>query len=100
MMERTLREVFEFPSARDVAESVVMYWDRVNSVLASGWNIDEDRSHVVTALIGHAIDFWTWQSLVRQRDLTSEQAIDAMVRLVQCHTHHDSGTIDAALSAT
>jgi hypothetical protein len=36
----------------------------------------------VTALIGHALAFGTWQSLVREQGLTDAQAIEAMVAMV------------------
>lgn len=50
-------------------------------VLSRGWQpCDEPR---LRAALGHAIDFYTFRSLVRQQELSSEQAIELMVRLVK-----------------
>lgn len=38
------------------------------------------------AAIGHALAFATWQSLVREQQLTDEQAVDLMSRLVAAAT--------------
>ena len=36
--------------------------------------------------LGHALDFQTWRSLVRQQGLSDEQAIEVMVGMVWCMT--------------
>lgn len=41
------------------------------------------------AVLAHAIDFPTWQSLVRQRGMTHEQAVDLLVCMVRCGTDAD-----------
>lgn len=43
---------------------------------------DRPRRKTVRAAIGHALEFETWRSLVRREGLTSAQAVDVMVRLV------------------
>jgi AcrR family transcriptional regulator len=45
--------------------------------LARGW----PRRKTVRAVIGHALEFETWRSLVRRQGLSRRQAVDAMVRL-------------------
>ena len=47
-------------------------------LLARGW----PRRKAVRAAIGHALEFETWRSLVRRQNLTSTQAVDAMLRFV------------------
>ena len=46
--------------------------------LARGW----PRRKTVRAVIGHALEFETWRSLVRRQGLSRKQAVDAMMRLV------------------
>jgi hypothetical protein len=38
--------------------------------------------------LGHALDFWTWRSLVHERGLTEEEAIELMVGMVSCLMRH------------
>jgi AcrR family transcriptional regulator len=40
------------------------------------------RGRLVRAVVGHAVDFETWRSLVRRQGLSQEQAVAAMVELV------------------
>jgi AcrR family transcriptional regulator len=47
-------------------------------VLARGW----PRRKAVRAAVGHALEFETWRSIARRQDLTSTQAVDAMLRFV------------------
>ena len=47
--------------------------------LARGW----PRRKLVRALIGHALEFETWRSLVRHQGLSRKQAVAAMLRFVQ-----------------
>lgn len=54
--------------------------ERLADGLARGW----PRRKSVRAAIGHAVAFETWRSLVRRQGLTRRQAVDAMLRLVEC----------------
>ena len=45
--------------------------------LARGW----PRRKAVRAVIGHALEFETWRSLVRRQGLSRRQAVDAMTSL-------------------
>jgi AcrR family transcriptional regulator len=40
------------------------------------------RRKLVRAAIGHALEFETWRSLVREQQLTQKQAVDAMLSFV------------------
>jgi hypothetical protein len=39
---------------------------------------------LLLAALGHALDFQTWRSLVRQQGLDDEQAVELMVKMVRC----------------
>ena len=41
------------------------------------------RGRAVKALVGHALEFETWRSLVRRHGLSQRQAVEAMVELVR-----------------
>ncbi len=38
---------------------------------------------MLLAALGHALDFWTWRSLVHEQALTDEQAMELMVGMVR-----------------
>ena len=55
-------------------------WQR--DVLASGWEIPDDRRESMLAAIGHAIDFWAWRSLTESQGLDDEKAALLMTDMV------------------
>lgn len=52
------------------------------AALADGLARGFPRRKAVRAVIGHALEFETWRSLVRRQGLSRQQAVDAMLRLV------------------
>lgn len=49
-------------------------------VLATEWGVGDERLALLLATLGHALDFQTWRSLVRQQGLSDEQAVEALLR--------------------
>ena len=89
MMTRTLPEVPRLPLVQEVIAPELAHWAHVAEVLADGWTADATRQPLVAAAVGHAIGFPTWQSLVREQELSVEQAVEMMVTLVQCLAGRD-----------
>jgi AcrR family transcriptional regulator len=85
MMTRVLPEIPEVPAAQESSAPMLEHMQEVRDVLATGWGEDERQRHLLLALLGHAISFWTWKSLVREQGLDDEQAVEAMVSLVRGH---------------
>ena len=56
-----------------------IYWAQARRRLASG----RPRRKTVSAAIAHAVDFRTWQSLVREGGLSRAQATRLMTSLVE-----------------
>jgi AcrR family transcriptional regulator len=83
MMARTMPEVPHLPVVQEVIAPVMAHWDRAREVLAEGWPQNRSEHHV-TAAVGHAIGFSTWQSLVQEQGLEETRAVDMMVVLVRC----------------
>ncbi|MFL5964801.1 MAG: TetR/AcrR family transcriptional regulator [Gaiellaceae bacterium] len=81
MTGNLLRDLPESPALRDVAQPFVRYWQEIREVLGDGWKAKDRQSGVLHAVIGHAIDFETWRSLVRREALTNEEAVEVMVNL-------------------
>jgi AcrR family transcriptional regulator len=85
MMTRILPEIPDVPAAQEVARPMMQHWQHVRDVLATGWGGDDGHQRILLALIGHAIGFWTWKSLVREQGLDDDQAVEAMVTMVRGH---------------
>ena len=86
MMANVVRDAQVHPLTRELAEPYFQHWERMRYVLATGWGVGDERLALLLATIGHALDFQTWRSLVRQQGLSDEQAVEAMVSMVGCMT--------------
>ena len=74
------------PLTREMAEPYFQHWERMRYVLATGWGVGDNRLALLLGTLGHALDFQTWSSLVRQQGLNDEQAVGAMVGMVRSLT--------------
>ena len=60
----------------------------MREVLAVGWEVPDGPARTLLgAIIGLALDFQTWRTMVRGQGLSDEQAIEAMARMVRCVVH-------------
>ncbi len=73
---------------REVLKPLIAHWERMKEILATAWEVSEERPQqqllLLRGAIGVALDFQTWRTMVRGQDLTDEQAIELMVRMVRC----------------
>lgn len=58
-------------------------WDEMRDVLATGWRRRGERRKLLLAALEHALELGTWHSLVRQRGLADEDAINLLAGLVE-----------------
>ena len=84
MFARAAQDLEENPVLREVLGHFFSHWDRTREVLASPWESAGSSNLQIQALIGHAMSFQTWQSLVRRQGLDDFQAVELMVRAVRC----------------
>ncbi len=84
MIAKVMRDRQVHPLTREFSEPYFRHWETRRDVLAIGWEERGKRRALLLAAIGHALDFGTWRSLVRQQGLDDEQAIDLMVCAVRC----------------
>lgn len=71
------------PFLYELGAPMVDYFGRVCDLLAAGRRARGRRRRRLLAAIGHALDFQTWRSLVRQQGLSDGEAVELMVRLVR-----------------
>jgi AcrR family transcriptional regulator len=77
------RDFPDSPVLREVAVPFLEYWQTVRDVLDRGWHTRGRRRTLLRAVIGHAVEFETWRSLVRREGLDDIAAVEAMVSLAQ-----------------
>jgi AcrR family transcriptional regulator len=71
---------------REVLKPLFAHWERMKEILATAWEVNEERPRplLLRGAIGVALDFQTWRTMVRGQGLMEAQAVDLMVRMVQC----------------
>jgi AcrR family transcriptional regulator len=84
MVSSSVRDAPLKPVIFEVLAPFFAHWERMRDVLAVGWGVRGRRRELLLAAIAHALDFGTWQSLVRQQGLDDEGAIEVMVEMVRC----------------
>ena len=74
MLTRIYGDIDALPAAH--REGLEARAARFRDVLAGG-----RRGRRVRAVVGHAVSFWTWRSLVVENGLSNREAVDAMTAL-------------------
>ncbi|MEX2458994.1 MAG: helix-turn-helix domain-containing protein [Actinomycetota bacterium] len=76
------RDMPALPALRQAHEGVTEHWVTLRDVLAEGWGVRGPRRTMLVAAIGHALEFTTWQSLVRRQGLSAKKAIAVMEEFI------------------
>jgi AcrR family transcriptional regulator len=84
MMSNSIRDAPLKPVILEVSAPFFERWEQMRDVLSVGWGVRGKRRELLLAAIGHALDFGTWYSLVRQQELDDERAVEVMVGMVRC----------------
>ena len=84
MMANFVRDAPVKPVLVEVGAPYLQLFERMRYVLATGWGAEDERLALLLAALGHALDFQTWRSLVRQQGLGDEQAVELMAKMVRC----------------
>lgn len=79
LLANVLRDAAEMPVVAEMNDYRVRYLEGVRDLLARGWPPAARRRRA----IGHALEFGTWQSLVRRQGCRRAEAVDLMGALVR-----------------
>lgn len=82
MLVNVRRDVTLMPAATRAREVFDRRFDSLHAALMQGRRASGRSRARVAALIGHALQFETWRSLVREGKLRPEEAVEAMVALI------------------
>jgi len=78
-----LRDAELTPLVKEMVEKRrLAYLREARDVLLKGWPAPRTRRPLLRAVVGLAVDFRTWQTLVRREDLDDRTAVALMVRLI------------------
>ena len=61
---------------------VVIFMSRARDTLLDGQDLSGPRGQVLRAIVGHAMHFYTWRSLVRDQGLSNADATELMCRMI------------------
>jgi AcrR family transcriptional regulator len=86
MIINVLRDLPLKPVLQETVVPMLAYLEQVRNLLIVGWEVDERRRTLLLAALGHALDFQTWRSLVRQQGLDDDDAVELMVMLARAAT--------------
>lgn len=84
MLSNLIRAAPEKPFLLELAKPYFELWDRMRYVLATGWEAQDQQLVLLLAALAHALDLQIWRSLIQQQGLTDEQAVELMVKFIQC----------------
>lgn len=90
MFTRAANDLEDIPVLREVMTPFFAYWERVHEVLCAPWRVSGRQRIRVRAIVGHAINFQTWRSLVREQKLKDAEAVDLVVKVVVCLASKDA----------
>ena len=83
MMSLVIRDAALVESMSAQTKARQAYFGQLVAILMRGRRLRGNRRARVTAAIGHALAFSTWQSLVREQGLTNAEAVELMTGMVE-----------------
>jgi AcrR family transcriptional regulator len=83
LLENVERDAAVMPLVAELNGDRVRYLSEVRDLLAEPWAAPGDAAMRLRQAIGHALEFGTWQSLVRRHGCTNDAAARLMVALAR-----------------
>jgi AcrR family transcriptional regulator len=78
LLENIQRDAPVLPILREMSAYRVRYLEEVRELVLAGWPSGQAKTRLRRAL-GHALDFRTWQSLVRGQGCRTDEAVQLML---------------------
>jgi AcrR family transcriptional regulator len=79
LLENVQRDAAVMPLVSEMNAYRVRYLAEIRDLLLQGWGTRGGARARVRRVIGHALEFRTWQSLVRRQGCTTDEAAQLMV---------------------
>ena len=84
MVSNVLRDAALDPIVQEIMVPFDQYWETVRDTIADAFEASGDRQEELLGAVALAQDFQTWQTLVRQHELSQDRAVELMVGMVRC----------------
>ena len=84
LLMNVLRDAEIEPLVNELSAPRRAYLVHVADLLSTGWQARGRRRSILLGAVAHALEFSTWNSLVRGRGLTSTEAAAIMLAAVRC----------------
>lgn len=81
LLANIVRDASLMPIVREVSAPWLRGASEMRKALVVGWNARGPRRRRLLAVLGHALDFSTWESLVGRQGLSEDEAIGVMAEL-------------------
>lgn len=81
LLENVQRDAATMPIVAELNGYRLRYLNEARDVLLAAWPVGGDELARIGRAIGHALEFATWQSLVRRHGATPDEAVRLMVEL-------------------
>jgi AcrR family transcriptional regulator len=83
LLEHVQRDAASMPVVAEMNAYRVRYLEQIRDLLLEAWPTRGKARARVRRAIGHALEFRTWQSLVRRHGGSADEAVELMLTLVR-----------------
>ena len=83
LLENVQRDAATMPLVAEMNAYRVHYLDSIRDLLLDGWAARGRARARLRRALGHALEFRTWQSLVRRQGATADEAVELMLALAR-----------------
>jgi AcrR family transcriptional regulator len=99
LLENVQRDARAMPIVAEMNAYRVRYLEEIRDLLLQAWTTRGRARARLRRAIGHALEFHTWQSLVRRQGCPTNEAVRLMLALVRAAAADERGAVKKAKGA-
>jgi AcrR family transcriptional regulator len=96
LLENVQRDAATMPLVAEMNAYRVRYLEAVRDLLLDGWAARGRARARLRRALGHALEFRTWQSLVRRQGATADEAVELMLALARAAAGEPARDVQAS----
>ena len=98
LLENVQRDAAVMPIVAEMNAYRVRYLEEIRDLLLEAWTTRGGARARLRRAIGHALEFRTWQSLVRRQGCATDEAVQLMATFVRAAASDEAGAMKKARS--
>ena len=98
LLENVQRDAAVMPIVAEMNDYRVRYLEEIRDLLLEPWTTRGGARARLQRAIGHALEFRTWQSLVRRQGCRTDEAAQLMLAFVRAAASDEAGAVNDARS--